>query len=428
MDSGGASDGPTSRADADLEPSGPPRRTAGPRGLRYRPSGGGRRPGGAKRARRIGVLFVADSLMAGGIESQLVHLARGLDRATFELSVLCLYGPTVRDLHFAPELRAAGLPLYLPDLGMRARDKVRGVGQIAALAWRLRPAIIQAEGYHANLLTRLAGPLLPPRTRLVGTLRGRHSRKQMRYERLSHRLCARVAVNAPQLREDLTVDGHVPAAKIVYIPNGVPIERYAVPHDPRLRSALGAGVRRVFTSVGRVSYEKNPHWTAEAFGLLRREGGLPAGTRLLIVGPRQDDGAQALLDAAVREYGLEDVVEQRPATPHPEDYYHATDACILYSPSEGLSNVCLEALAAGRPVIISRGANAAGVVEHGVTGWVVDDASPLRLMETLAHVMALPAGALEDMAPACRRRAEQYSVPAMVGAYAALYEELAQGR
>ena len=53
---------------------------------------------------KMRVLFVADSLMAGGIESQLVALALGLDRAHFEPYVLSLYGPRARELHYAPAL------------------------------------------------------------------------------------------------------------------------------------------------------------------------------------------------------------------------------------------------------------------------------------------------------------------------------------
>src|SRR5215472_15774786 len=86
----------------------------------------------------IRALFVADSLMAGGIESQLVALVTGLDRACFEPHILCLYGPRGRDLHFAPHICAANIPLSTPDLGWGAWDKVRGLASIIKLAWAVR--------------------------------------------------------------------------------------------------------------------------------------------------------------------------------------------------------------------------------------------------------------------------------------------------
>jgi L-malate glycosyltransferase len=372
----------------------------------------------------ISVLFVADSLMAGGIESQLVHLASGLDRAEFAPHVLSLYGPTVRDLHFAPQLREANVPLSLSDLRLRARDKAHGVGIIVALAWKLRPTIIQAEGYHANLLMRLAAPFLP-RTRLIGSLRGVHSGKQMLYERLSHHLCTCIVVNAPHLKASLIRDGHLPPGKVVHIPNGIAVERFATPHDAQLRAILGPHIRRLFVSLGRVSLEKNVHWTVEALGLLKQQNRLPAGVLLLIAGPQHGVEAQRLLEQATHAFGLEDTVIQHPATHHPEDYYHAGDACVLYSPNEGLSNVCLEALAAGRPLVVSAAANAAGPIEHGVTGWVVPDRNIPRLADTLHEISELPQARLDAMRAACLQRAAQFSVDAMVAAYELLYRRLA---
>ncbi len=366
------------------------------------------------------ILYVADSLMAGGIESQLVELVTRLDRTAFEPHMLCLYGPRARDLHFAPRVRAAGIPLYLPDLGWGSRDKARGVARIVSAAWSTRPQIIQAEGYHANLLTRLAFPFLPP-VKLIGSLRGMHTKKQMLYERLSHWTCARIVVNAPHLKASLIEHGRVPARKVVDIPNGITIDRYASPQDPELRDRIAPRAHRVFVSMGRISFEKNMHWIVEALGIVKRRGRLPAGVRLFIVGPVQDRDAQTLLHNAINGDDLGEVVEQHPATDHPEDYYHACDVSILYSPAEGLPNVCLESLAAGRPVIISDSANAAGVIEHGVTGWVVPTGDPQRLANTLEAVMAMPEPELARMRRSCSQQAEQYSVQRLVERYTDFY-------
>jgi glycosyltransferase involved in cell wall biosynthesis len=115
----------------------------------------------------------------------------------------------------------------------------------------------------------------------------------------------------------------------------------------------------VLVSLGRISFDKNMQWVAQALGILKREGRLIEGLRIFIAGPVQDVCAQAALDGAIRQDGLEAVVTQPLATPHPEDFYHACDAEILFSPSEGLPNVAIEVLAAGCLVIISEGANAA---------------------------------------------------------------------
>src|SRR5690348_13930146 len=219
----------------------------------------------------IRILYVADSLMAGGIESQLVELLTRLDRTRFEPFLFCLYGPRARDLHFAPRIQAANIPLYTPDLGWSAWDKVKAVAHIVSVAWKVRPHIIQAEGYHANLLTRLAWPLLPP-TKLIGTVRGLHTAKQLFYERLSHWMCSRMIVNAPHLKPMLAQGAHVPAGKISLILNGINVQHYAQPHDRGWRQTIAPDSRLVFVSLGRISFEKSMHHAVEGFGLLKRQG------------------------------------------------------------------------------------------------------------------------------------------------------------
>ncbi len=371
------------------------------------------------------ILYVADSLIAGGIESQLVSLALGLDRAQFEPHVLSLYGPRARDLHYAPALHEAAIPIYLPDLGWSARDKLRGIAAIVRTAHSIHPDIIQAEGYHANLLTRLAWPLLPRSASLLGTLRGVNSSKQMRYERLSTWTCSRMIVNAPHLGTDLAERAHVAPAKIIYIPNGIEIQRFAHPvHDPQLRARIAPDARRVFVSLGRISFEKNMHWLAEAFGLLKRRGQLPTESRLFIVGPPHHQEAEELLQQSIARYDLKDAVILHPATPYPEDYYAACDAVILFSPNEGMPNVPLEAMAAGKPVLISESANAAAIVEHGATGWVVPTGGIAVLAETVRQIIDLPNSALAAMASACQERAAQYDTTNLVERYSSLYRSL----
>ncbi|HEU5374096.1 MAG TPA: glycosyltransferase, partial [Ktedonobacteraceae bacterium] len=223
----------------------------------------------------IRILYVVDSLMAGGIESQLVELVTRLDRTRFDPHIFCLYGPHARELHFAPQVRAAGIPLYTPDLGTSAWDKMKAVMHLASTVRILRPHLIQAEGYHANFLMRLASVFFPRRTVLIGSVRGLHTAKQLFYERLSHRVCKQFVVNAPQVQKMLEMKASVPASKIHLILNGIALERFAGPHDDALRQRIAPDTRRVFVSLGRISFEKNMHWLAEGFGVLKRQQRLP---------------------------------------------------------------------------------------------------------------------------------------------------------
>lgn len=372
---------------------------------------------------RIKILFVTDYLLAGGVESQLTELVLRLDRTRFDPHVLCMYGRDPRHLHFAAPLREAGIPLTVLPLELTRRDQLRAARQIIAQVWMLRPDIVQPENYHANLLTRLARPFLPP-THLLGTMRTISTSKQLLYERLSHWTCAAMVASGAHLRDDYIRRAHVPPGKVRLIANSIDVSRFAQPHDAGLRRHVAPDARRLLVSVGRVSKQKRMHLLPEALGLLRQSGQLAPDTHLLLVGEIQDAAEQARLEAAIAQAQVAPWITQHRETPFPEDYYHAGDASVLFTTLEGISCAMLESLAAGRPVIISEEANRAGIIEDGCTGWVVPTHDVGALAETLGRVLALSDDELSRMREACRARARQFDINTLVAAYMHLYTSL----
>ena len=372
------------------------------------------------------ILYVTDSLIAGGIESQLVDLLLRLDSTRVEPHVLCLYGArSGRIPHFAPQLKEAGIPFKVLDVGWGAGDKLGAARQIAATARALRPQLIQLEGYHANLLTRALRPLLAS-TQVIGTVRGIETRKQLFYQRLGQWACTRIVASSPHLASMIIQQAGVSSAKVVVIPNGIDVRRFAnAPSTtPELRQQLAPHGERLLLSVGRISPQKRLHLIPEALGLLKREGRLPANVRVCLLGQVEKPELQLQLERAVAAAHLEEVILQRPETATPEEYFHACDATVLYTILEGISIAMLESLAAGRPVIISEEANGAGVIEHGRTGWIVPTHDLASFAETLAVVLELPEPELSAMAKACVERAEAYSIQALAARYMQLYDSL----
>ncbi|HEX8983379.1 MAG TPA: glycosyltransferase family 4 protein [Ktedonobacterales bacterium] len=372
------------------------------------------------------ILYVTDSLIAGGIESQLVELIRRLDRKRFEPHVLVFYKMPTHSPHFLPQLREAGVPVTTLDLGWSARDKLEATRQIIAQTWKLRPQIVQAENYHSNLLTRAARPLMPPSTKLIGTHRGVYTSHQLRFEKLEHRFCDAFVASATHLRRQLIEGAGVPAGRVVVIPNSIDVERFshAAARGVALRAELAPKARRVFVSIGRVSREKRMDLIADALGQLKREGVTLDDVRLLLVGHAQEAKYQEMLDAAIAQADIADLVIQHSTTAEPEAYLAASDVSILASPSEGLPVVALESLAAGKPVILSQGANAAKVITDGRTGWVTPTNAPEHLAVALRKVIEAPASALEHMHADCQADASTYTAQALVRRYMALYDAL----
>ena len=215
----------------------------------------------------------------------------------------------------------------------------------------------------------------------------------------------------------------VPPNKVVVINNAIDVRRFSGPRDAGFRERIAPNSRRVLLSVGRIARQKMMHQIAEALGLLKRQGRLPSEVRLFIVGQSQDERMVSLLRDAIERDNLQDQVILPGETGTPEDYYAAADVTVLFSNEEGLPCTVLESLAAGRPVVLSDEANAAGVVEDGVTGWVVRTGDVSQLADTLHHVLALPDDALAAMRSACVSVASQYSVDTLVARYTDLYTD-----
>jgi glycosyltransferase involved in cell wall biosynthesis len=134
--------------------------------------------------------------------------------------------------------------------------------------------------------------------------------------------------------------------------------------------------------------------------------------------------AQRELEDAVQRLGLEGCVQQFAAVDNPEEFYHAADVVVLPSLWEGLPNVVLEALAAGRRLVLSEAANAAGVVEHGQTGWVFRTGDAAHLVEVMAAALSASAQEQPGWEARCWRAALPFSVSRMAVGYTQIYDRL----
>lgn len=363
--------------------------------------------------------------MSGGIERQLTELLLRLDRSRFEPHVVVLYGTSQGySQHFAPLLTCAGIPVVSLDLRLSALSKLVAIGQIIRQTWRLDPDIVHALNYHSNLLTRLSRPFLPPRLKLLGALRTAATAKQLRYERLSAGFCSAIVCNSPHLQSQLVGDAGIRSGKVHLIPNGVDTARFAHNPDPALRERLAKEVRFVFLCMGRISHQKAQHLLVEAIGRLHGAGRLPATMQCWFVGEVFNQAAQAQYDAAIQQHGIDHLIQRFPATYQPESYYHAADVVILPSFLEGMPNVALEALATGRPVLLSEAANGSGIIRHQHNGWVFRTGDAAHLAEILHEVMQTSPDRLQIMREAGRQSAQEYSMSRMVSRYHELYEQL----
>jgi glycosyltransferase involved in cell wall biosynthesis len=150
----------------------------------------------------------------------------------------------------------------------------------------------------------------------------------------------------------------------------------AARHRPETRRALGLGEGDVaFLYVGDLR--------KGAVHAIRALAAVPG--RLVLVS--RTDPAPFLQEAAA--VGVFDRVTAVPPTDEVQRYYGAADAFVLPTPYDAFGMVVTEAMACGLPVITTRAAGAAEILEDDATGLLVD--APVRDAE-LAAAMGRVAG------------------------------------
>lgn len=142
------------------------------------------------------------------------------------------------------------------------------------------------------------------------------------------------------------------------------------------RRALGIGDGPVLLFVGRIQPLKGLDVAIDALAEL----GDPRARLVVVGGPSGPDGEAeaARARAQVASLGVEGRVRFVPPQPHHSlsTYYRAADVCLVPSRSESFGLVALEAAACGTPVVAASVGGLSHLVQHGRSGYLVDDRDP----------------------------------------------------
>jgi len=184
----------------------------------------------------------------------------------------------------------------------------------------------------------------------------------------------------------------------------------------------GDGAPVVLGTVGRLDPIKNQAGLLRAFrAILDRHPEWGPRLRLIIAG---DGPLRGELARLARELEIEDSVWFPGARGDVPELMRAMDVFVLPSINEGISNTILEAMATGLPVVAGRTGGNPELVLEGVTGALCDPNDTGGLQTALENYVAQP-GLRESHGRGARERVTaHFSLEAMVGRYAALYDEL----
>jgi D-inositol-3-phosphate glycosyltransferase len=219
--------------------------------------------------------------------------------------------------------------------------------------------------------------------------------------------------------------------RIRIVPPGVDHAFFGPGHRPQARRALGLPLSgRLLLFVGRIQPLKRADVAIETLAELCESGHEPY--RLVVVGgpsgPHGEKSLQSLHDVADAR-GVREHVHFVAPQPHEllSSYYRAADVCIVPSRSESFGLVALEAAACGTPVVASAVGGLTTLVDHGHTGYLVDDPDPVAYAAAVRRTFDEPLAA-ERLSTASVLRARRYTWRAAARTLVELHDELATGR
>lgn len=370
----------------------------------------------------IRLLNVVPTLLCGGTENHFMTLARSLDPRRFDLRFACLrkWGP------FVAELSELQIPLVEYQLTtFRSLNALVQQARLARYVKQHAVDIVHTYSFYGNVFAippgRLAAPVV------IASIRDRGpylTSMQRRVQRHVCRLADCILVNAEAVKQWLLDDGY-DASKIVIIPNGVDMRRFATNSRSAVRRSLGIDdATRLVGVVSRLGKLKGiEDFIHAAAAVAARDHNV----RFLIVGePSPVWNKQYLheLGELAQSLGIADKVIFTGLRSDVPAVMSALDVSVMPSLNEALSNVLLESMAAGAAVVATNVGGTAEALQHDVNGVLVPPGQPAAMAAAISRLLSAPAAARQLGATARKTIEDRFSLDRMVRSTESLYDRL----
>lgn len=370
------------------------------------------------------LLYILDGFPdpGAGTEGQFWLLLRGLDRARVTPGVVLLRPSAFLER----ELR--GVPLRV--LNVYRLRSLRSLWRVAATAWWARRSGFRV----AHIYFNDSAMVFPPVLRLLG-IKVIVSRRDMGFWytpailpilKIVAGFVDRVVANCEAVRQVTLASEGYPPDRVQVIYNG--IGQSVTSDSAAVRQDYGVpeGVP-LLVIVANLRPLKRVGDAVRALAGVTSPSGLAP--HLLVVGEDRTgiggESHRAELERVGQEMGVSDRLHFAGKMTDPMPVIALADACVLCSETEGLSNVVLEYMRAGKPVVCTAVGGNPELVLDGQTGRLVPVGDVVRLSGALTDVLADPVRARHWGEAAKQRALELFGVSGMIERHQQLYEALA---
>jgi glycosyltransferase involved in cell wall biosynthesis len=281
-------------------------------------------------------------------------------------------------------------------------------------------AALYALRQQAPLVTRLATPHY-----LVEQINGTHRTEKVRstvvraMEKMQARLSVQVISPSACLADVVARDWRLQRDRIAIVPTGVAPPTY----DAGVPLTGGLDGKEFVIFFGKLEIRKGVKtWIDALPAVLSENHNLIA----VFAGDDLGVGGQSAQEYAMRRCSpFQDRLVFFPRLPQDSLFRLVAHARLAVLPSiwESLANVCLEAMALGRPVVATTGSGFAEVITDGVDGILTPPGDSEALAAAVHRALARPAQ-LERIGSAALRRAASYNLERMAQLLVDVYDQV----
>lgn len=378
---------------------------------------------------KIKIVYFIGSLRLGGAEKQVVELATDLDRSRYDVEICCINqgGPMVE------AVRAAGVPVHIFEVSLpygkyNPRSYIhvlKSLRRIYRYIKETKPDIIHGYLFTAYIVGILCGswakvPILVSSRRSLGYFKKDKAWRQI-IENYANRKTDEILVNSNAVWDDVIKREKHCDGKVTLIYNGVDLEKFK-PRRPEPEIRAKWRLNQDYLVVGVVAnliHYKGHMEILDAASLLKED--FP-NLKFVFVG--RDGGMQIRIEKNRKVLSLENQVILAGSREDVERIIPAFDILLLASHEEGFSNVLLEGMACGKPIVATDVGGNPESVKDGETGFIVPARNPGKMAEALKKLLSDPI-LREKFGQAGRSRVEEhFSLPKLIENMDAFYREI----
>ncbi len=312
-------------------------------------------------ASQIQILYVITDLELGGVPLHLHRLITAMQQRDFTVAVvsLAMAGPV------AKRLRDQGVDVY--DCGGRGGWDIRILGRLTKLFKQIKPDIVHAMLFHANLASRWSAKragISAQRVLCEIQTVELERRWHLLVDRFTYRGCRFMIGNSLSVLGHLAFKAKIPRDRLRMVRGGIDPSAIvsAVPTDP-VSLGLNPEVPIVLWA-GRLDPAKGVANLIEAIAEVVKIHPV----QLVLAG---DGKLKSVLCQLIEKLELSSIVHMLGMRQDVPSLLKMADIFAFPSLTEGLPNALLEAMAAGCPIVTTDVPGCCDLIQRGETGLIV---------------------------------------------------------